>query len=665
MAKARLTSWTADQPEKRNKEPMMMPLLRLLILLLPCSTSEAMLDFHKGDMAYPVQVYHLRDFRQWSPRNLFDVLVRLPGVSLQQNHGNVQLQLHGMNNQYLSLLVNGVPLAGAGIGHRRVAQQIPASLIHRIEIIRSGRADLDSQGGGSGTINVILNNHDNRKGQWAASMSGKPFSSHANVTLPFATASQMTVDHQQLQQRFDISQPGNTYSQFIKTRAQALHLNYSKPGDRQQRPLGLNLLYLSQRQRQHTSPTSIRHAHHKDYTLRLSSRTGFNWRTLNFDTQALLEQFHQQKRGSITDLTIDDQRWQLRTSMEETLNEHHWQTGLIYRRFKTRVRSPYSSRFLIPVIAFNATNNSLHWFALDRWQLSSSTLFEAGFRMETYSLRQQDIFATQQEEKTGDTYWLPSVHLLHKYNQYTRLRVSASQSARQPDLDLRTPYLVRKNTIELRGNGQLDAEVVSSLDINYEHSFNHDSLAQDNGFIIHAFQRSVNKAILSSSREIIDNKQPITVIQPENSNANVKQKGIEWQLNRRVSERWRSQLYAGLFRSYVRATDQSAARRLPSQPNYSFQWQLAYQIHKWGYGAQWRYQGKTEQYLNNFTHQGEQQLNRAKQHLDMYLRFQTSSWHYTLTLVNLIKSRWMSIIKDQQRTLYTPTTFSFSISGSF
>lgn len=135
------------------------PLLLMAALLVAHSAQS--LPQSLNTVAYPQEVYLAEDFRYYAPQTLFDLLQRLPGVSLGwQPDGELEIQLHGLSSQYLTLLINGHPLLGGAGNSSLNTRQIPASLVHHIEIDRNSRADLDAGGGGGGTINVILNSAD-------------------------------------------------------------------------------------------------------------------------------------------------------------------------------------------------------------------------------------------------------------------------------------------------------------------------------------------------------------------------------------------------------------------------------------------------------------------------------------------------------------------------
>jgi len=311
-------------------------------------------------------------------------------------------------------------------------------------------------------------------------------------------------------------------------------------------------------------------------------------------------------------------------------------------------------------LSYDVSENALHWFALDRWQLTHSTLFEAGFRMETYELKQNDRLSTGESQTTGDTYWLPSVHLMHQYNDKIRLHASSSQSVRQPDLELRIPYSIRDNDIELRGNGSLDAELVSSIDLSFEH---HQS--ERKNLSLSLFQRTINNAILQVSRSEIQQSQTVTVFEPQNSEVSGTLRGLELDTSQPLaSEAW-FQLSLGWYRSYLRANNDRSSQRLAHQPEYSAQFSLHATQESWRYGGFWRYQGISEQRLSGLAGSIEEQTNRIGHSLDLYLGYQWSQWQVNFSGQHLLNDDWESRTKDAQLRYHRRPLWQLELKGRF
>lgn len=87
---------------------------------------------------------------------LGDFLRRLPGMSFSGPAGNIKdIRLRGMDKGYTQILVDGEPWLSSTKERQVQVDQLPMSMVDRIEIHRSPLPDLPSDGI-AGTVNVIL-----------------------------------------------------------------------------------------------------------------------------------------------------------------------------------------------------------------------------------------------------------------------------------------------------------------------------------------------------------------------------------------------------------------------------------------------------------------------------------------------------------------------------
>lgn len=98
------------------------------------------------------------DIDRWQSKNLLEVMRRLPGVDIAQTGGlgqSASLYVRGSEARHTLVLIDGVPIAKPGITGVADFNQIPISLVQRIEFIRGPRSAVygaDAIGGG---INII------------------------------------------------------------------------------------------------------------------------------------------------------------------------------------------------------------------------------------------------------------------------------------------------------------------------------------------------------------------------------------------------------------------------------------------------------------------------------------------------------------------------------
>ncbi|MCL5499228.1 TonB-dependent vitamin B12 receptor BtuB [Escherichia coli] len=113
----------------------------------------------------PTDVVTREDIQRWQSKDLNDVMRRLPGVDIAQYGGIGQsssLFVRGTEARHVLVLIDGVPMARAGIGNAIDIGQIPVSLVQRIEYIRGPRSAVYGSGAIGGVVNIITMSDDER-----------------------------------------------------------------------------------------------------------------------------------------------------------------------------------------------------------------------------------------------------------------------------------------------------------------------------------------------------------------------------------------------------------------------------------------------------------------------------------------------------------------------
>lgn len=104
----------------------------------------------------PMVVIGREDIEKTNDLTLGDFLRRQPGMSFSGPAGNIKdIRMRGLDKGYTQLLVDGEPWLGSTKERQIQVDQLPMSMIERVEIIRSPLPDLPSDGIG-GTINIVL-----------------------------------------------------------------------------------------------------------------------------------------------------------------------------------------------------------------------------------------------------------------------------------------------------------------------------------------------------------------------------------------------------------------------------------------------------------------------------------------------------------------------------
>ncbi|MBP2169176.1 vitamin B12 transporter [Erwinia toletana] len=102
---------------------------------------------------------------RWQSKNLLEVMRRLPGVDIAQSGGigqSASMYIRGSEARHTLVLVDGIPLAKPGISGVADFNQIPISLVQRIEFIRGPRSAVYGADAIGGVINVITQSDEDK-----------------------------------------------------------------------------------------------------------------------------------------------------------------------------------------------------------------------------------------------------------------------------------------------------------------------------------------------------------------------------------------------------------------------------------------------------------------------------------------------------------------------
>lgn len=113
----------------------------------------------------PADVVTREDIERWQAKDLNDVMRRLPGVDISQYGGIGQtssMHIRGTESRHVLVLIDGIPMARAGISNSIDVGQIPVSLVQRVEYIRGPRSAVYGSGAIGGVVNIITMSDDER-----------------------------------------------------------------------------------------------------------------------------------------------------------------------------------------------------------------------------------------------------------------------------------------------------------------------------------------------------------------------------------------------------------------------------------------------------------------------------------------------------------------------
>lgn len=106
----------------------------------------------------PIDIVTREDIDRWQLKSLGEVFKRLPGVDIMQYGGRGQsasMFVRGTNNGQTLVLIDGIHLASSGVTGSIDFNQIPISLIQRVEFIRGARSSVYGSEAIGGVINII------------------------------------------------------------------------------------------------------------------------------------------------------------------------------------------------------------------------------------------------------------------------------------------------------------------------------------------------------------------------------------------------------------------------------------------------------------------------------------------------------------------------------
>jgi len=380
-----------------------------------------------------------------------------------------------------------------------------------------------------------------------------------------------------------------------------------------------------------------------------------NWGHLSLQSNLVAEQFsldrslHQQlPDNSRQENDIEDSRYQFGSQLSETVDEHHWSAGISFEQRKrtagsdgNAILTSNSDRSGLPY-KYDVKENRISVNLLDRWQLTENTKFESGFRMESHEVNLESFGNIPDSGVDTSTYWLPSFHLMHRLTPQSRIRFSGSQSIREPGISDQVPYEFRQDNTVWRGNDALEAELISNIDISYEHNFLRQASARtdsNSGIYLRAFQRIINNAIYQQiSSETASDQSTVTVLTPVNNTGNSILRGAEADIEFYPGVRdMRFDIGLGYYHSEMQTAGQLADRyQMPNQPDFMLRLGFIHQpTPGLRYGGHWRYQGKSDRFMP-----GDSgylvQTSGAVQNLDLFVEYQWSNQWYSLANLHLI-----------------------------
>ena len=162
----------------------------------------------------PTDIVTRDDIDRWQAKTLNDVMRRLPGVDIAQNGGmgqSASMYIRGTSASQVLVLVDGIPVARPGISNTADFNQIPISLVQRVEYIRGPRSAVYGSGAMGGVINVITQT-DKEGAQITAGVGSKGFQQYdGSVRQKISDNTKVTLAGSYESTKGFNVQPGSTY----------------------------------------------------------------------------------------------------------------------------------------------------------------------------------------------------------------------------------------------------------------------------------------------------------------------------------------------------------------------------------------------------------------------------------------------------------------------
>ncbi|MDG1098829.1 MAG: TonB-dependent receptor plug domain-containing protein [Bacteroidia bacterium] len=131
--------------------------LAKLELLNPIVITGTRYSRRKLDNAVPVNILDSRSLEITQSSNVADGLCFQPGLRVEtdcQTCNYTQLRMNGLGGSYSQILINNRPIFSSLLGLYGL-EQIPSSLIDRVEVVRGGGSAVYGSGAIAGVVNII------------------------------------------------------------------------------------------------------------------------------------------------------------------------------------------------------------------------------------------------------------------------------------------------------------------------------------------------------------------------------------------------------------------------------------------------------------------------------------------------------------------------------
>lgn len=662
----------------------------------------------------PMIVIGREEIEKTNDLTVGDFLRRQPGLSFTGPAGNLKdIRMRGLDKGYTQFLIDGEPWLGSTKERQVQVDQLPMSMVDRVEIIRSPLADMPSDGV-AGTINIVLRRAEkpefNIKGGVGYAHGQATSQPQQTWQLNYATAWDngwslvMPInvnDRYELKTKPKSSEVFNTATGVRTAFTETLedernHVREVTLGPRVHfKPNAIDtytafaFLNVNEGEKTKAAPTwtAADPAQGRDFAIssvvqenedkdRVTQRLGAQWkRQWHDDWQTQVGAFWQRatedkvkpkltytKTGTLTGSETENGEVRaghkkLHGRVQSTAWRDHTLASGVEWQTESRLDHKTKTAGSVTSVSehYDLDEERWTWFVRDDWQLARAHLLVPGVRFEDRKTRSLDGDGVTREGRTRA--WNPSMAYRWDVRDDVRVRASAAKTLKPPKFDqlsstsptLSTGINSAANPDVYAGNAALAPEKARGLDIGIEHDF-----WGRTGLIgFNISQRHIDNKIDKAVR--LDETTGRWISMPYNIPGTSRTRSYE--LDGRLDLRWLGMKNLTVLGNYSRFTSRKAGSNEPlaEQPHYVANIGMDWRIRSWATTMGWRYnyQGRIQKAGSTAAQESESALKL----LDAYVYWDINArWSLRVSGSNLLDAKKTKLKEGFNTTTGTLTS---------
>lgn len=603
----------------------------------------------------PALTYDLDYFQRFEPLTAGDALKRVPSVAfLSDVLESDGARLRGLDPSYTQVLINGEKVPGSGVDRSFFVDRIPAELIERIEVVRSGSANRSGDAM-AGTLNIVLRDAYALDGGFIRAGGlyfndgrvretiGGVYSTQVGPGRLLIGANMQGRRNPKEKKSLRYSEPPASDANFSNREDQtdlrngtdySANLNYTVPLADGELELGAFYIKTDRTQDENSweydAPTggTMETVNHQiveidQENISLSARyeremlggkTTFKLGYANFtesdvDTEEETDFTRNPDRftGDLTLTDLDDTETSAKLAHKRPVGAAELEVGLQYQKKerdtrivtdRNRFNLPATNPAYGPFVDVDGGVNSIEETRLDPYIMLSGDAgpvrWEAGLRYETTDVTIVDETAAAADRSNSKDYGilLPSAHLRWALTPEDRITASVARTIRRPGFNEISPALLltELGDNDYIGNPDLEPETAWGIDVGYERRLGRTGVAG-----VNFFYRDVKDLIEIANTGDEGDEGPGTFVLTSRNAGDGSVWGVELDLSTPLTAFGLND--TGVFLNYSwldsDVTDEFGSRRFNDQADYVLNVGFIQDLPKYGaaFGATYRKQG--------------------------------------------------------------------------